>query len=378
MARTAPTITVQELNRATLARQMLLERHDVGPATAVARLAGMQAQEARPPFIGLWTRLADVDVTAVRDALHDGSLVRATWLRATLHLVTGDDYRAHRTALQPALTAAMKVLGSRADGLDLPALTAQAEAILRNGPLTFAQLRPLLGERFPDADERALGYAIRTQLPLIMVPTDDRWGFPASATFAPAAHRLTGPLVDDPDPRALLRTYLAAFGPASATDAQAWSGLRGLAAVLAGMGDELVTFTDPRGRTLYDLPDAPRPGADVPAPARLLPDFDNLVLAHDDRSRVIADAHRPHLVTKNLRVRATFLVDGRVAGIWSAQARRGIVTITLVPFGRLTADDRRALTREAKGLAPVIHPEARDREVVFAAPGAAEPGGATR
>src|SRR5690606_28072212 len=135
------------------------------------------------------------------------------------------------------------------------------------------------------------------------------------------------------------------------------------------MRDELVTFTGPRGRILYDLPDAPRPPADVPAPVRLLPEFDNLVLAHHDRSRVIADEHRPHMVTRNLRVRAAILVDGRVAGVWSTAVRRGVVTATLQPFGRLRAAGRRALTREAAAAAPFMHPGCRDREVVFADPG---------
>lgn len=368
MTARAPRITADELNRATLARQMLLERWSLSAPSAVDRLAGLQAQEARPPFVGLWSRLRDFDPDDLRVALHDGSLVRAPWVRATLHLVTGDDYRAHRAAIQPALTAAMKVLGARADGLDVDAVVPVAESILQKGPLTFAQLRPLLKAHFPDADERALGYVTRLRLPLIVLPTDDRWGFPATATFAPASHRLAGALADDPDPRPLLRSYLRAFGPAAATDAQAWSGLRGLAPVLAGMGDELVTFTDRRGRTLYDLPDAPRPGADAEAPARLLPEFDNLVLAHDDRSRVVADEHRGALVTRNLRVRATFLVDGRVAGTWSIAVRRGVVTMTLQPFARVTTTHRRALAREASALLPFIEPEARDRAVAFADP----------
>lgn len=364
MSAAPPRMSTRELNRATLARQALLERVEAPVTQMVERLAGMQAQEARPPFVGLWTRLRAFDPDDVRVALHDGSLVRAPWLRATLHLVSADDYRAHRSALRPALAAAIGVLGARADGLDVDALIPAAQEILRGGPLTFNELRPRLAERFPEVNERALGYATRTQLPLIMVPTDDPWGFPRTASFAPATHRLTGPLNEDPDPRPLLRAYLAAFGPASAADAQTWSGLAGLAPVLESMAQDLVVLRNERGTTLYDLPDAPRPGADVDAPARLLPDFDNLVLAHADRSRVVADDHRPHLVTRNLRVRATFLIDGTVAGTWSVAMRRGVATMVLAPFGRMSRAALRDIGREAGGLLSLVEPRARDHAVV--------------
>lgn len=364
MSAAPPRVSTRELNRATLARQSLLERVEAPVTQMVERLAGLQAQEARPPFVGLWTRLRGFDPDDLRVALHDGSLVRAPWLRGTLHLVSAEDYRAHRSALQPALAAAMGVLGARADGLDVDALIPAALEILRAGPLTFNQLRPQLAERFPDVNERALGYATRTQLPLIMVPSDDPWGFPRTASFAPAAHRLAGPLDDDPDPRPLLRTYLAAFGPASAADAQTWSGLAGLAPIFESMVQDLVVLRDERGTTLYDLPDAPRPGADADAPTRLLPDFDNLVLAHADRSRVVAHEHRPRLVTRNLRVRATFLVDGSVAGTWSVEMRRGVATMVFAPFGPISRTALRDLGREAGGLLALVEPRARDHAVV--------------
>ena len=134
-------------------------------------------------------------------------------------------------------------------------------------------------------------------------------------------------------PAALVTRYLGAFGPASAADVQTWSGVGAMKQVLDGMRDRLEVFADERGRELFDLPDAPRPGADVPAPVRFLPEFDNLVLAHDDRTRVIADEHRPLVTTKNLRVRATFLVDGVVAGAWTIAVKRGVATLTLEPFG---------------------------------------------
>jgi hypothetical protein len=215
-----------------------------------------------------------------------------------------------------------------------------ARELLTAEPRTFDELRGVLQERFPAVNERALGFCVRMLVPLTMVPSDDRWGFPRAARFALAD------VPADGDAGAIVRPYLAAFGPAGAADLATWSGLSATAALLDGMRDQLAVFADERGRELFDLPDAPRPDEDVPAPPRLLPDFDNLVLAHKDRTRVLADAHRGAVVTKNLRVRATFLVDGEVAGTWKLE-RSGVV---LEPFGRLRAADRKALQAEGDQL----------------------------
>ena len=147
----------------------------------------------------------------------------------------------------------------------------------------------------------------------------------------------------------LVRRYLAAFGPASVADAQEWSGVRGLGPAFEALGDELVRLRDEAGRELFDLPDAPRPPQDAPAPARLLPEFDSLVLGHADRGRIIAPEHRPLLITKNLRIPATFLVDGEVAGTWSVTRRARSATLELVPFGRLAAAARAALSPRRAG-----------------------------
>jgi hypothetical protein len=177
-----------------------------------------------------------------------------------------------------------------------------------------------------------------------MVPTDDRWGFSRDSRL-----RLADPGNASEDARELVRRYLAAYGPASVADAQAWSGLVGLGPTFEKLRAELATFSDERGRELFDLPDSPRPDAGEPAPARYLPEFDNLVLAHADRSRLIADEHRRHLTTKNLRVHATALFDGEVCATWSVKRSAKAATLELIPFRRLPAKARRAL--EAEGLA---------------------------
>jgi hypothetical protein len=262
--------------------------------------------------------------------------------------------------------ARLKVLGARAEGLDVGVLLATARDLLADGPLTFTQLRPLLHAAFPAVDERALGFTVRMYLPLVMVPTEHRWGFPSVATFTPADGWLGRPPSGDGGTAAMVLRYLAAFGPASVADAQTWSGLKGLKPVVEGL--DLVRFTDERGRTLYDLPDAPRPDADTPAPARFLPDFDNLVLAHDDRTRVIADEHRGLVATKNLRIRATFTWDGFVAGTWTVQRRRGAATLVLAPFAPLPAGAAEELRREGEELLRFAEEDATTYEVTFSTP----------
>jgi hypothetical protein len=356
----ADELTLRELNRATLARQCLLAREPLDPVAAVERLGGLQAQEAKPAFQALWTRLEGFERGQLRAALESGAIVRATMMRATLHMVSAADYAALRAALQPMLTGTMEAIVRQRGAVDLDAVLPAARALLEQEPRTFGALRAALAGQFPDTEIRALGYAVRMQLPLLMVPThDDRWSFAADSRFALAEAPLGAP-----DLPALVRRHLGAFGPASVADIQAWSGLKGLKDAVEGMAGELVTFKHGR-RTLYDLPDAPRPGPDVPAPPRLLPEFDSLLLAHQDRTRVITDERRKALATKNLRIQATFLVDGVVAGSWAVKTARGAATLTLSAFEPLASDVQDRLAAEAEALLAFTHEDAQPR-VAFA------------
>ncbi len=352
----ADELTQRALNRATLARQLLLERAALPPSAAVERLGGLQAQEPKPAYQALWTRLEGFERGRLHAALASGEVVRATMMRATLHMTTAADYAALRGALQPVLTGAMEgILRQRGD-VDLDRVLPAARELLERGPRTFDELRGELAERFPDTEIRALGYAVRMQLPLVMVPTDaDRWSFPADARFALAPGTLAGD-----DPPALVRRHLGAFGPATVADIQAWSGRKGLKAVVETMADDLIRFKLGR-RTLYDLPDAPRPAEDVPAPPRLLPEFDSVMLAHQDRTRIITDDRRKALATKNLRVLATFLVDGVVAGSWAVTTSRGTATLTLAAFEPLARAVEDELAAEAEALLAFTHGDATPR-----------------
>jgi hypothetical protein len=356
-----------QLNRATLARQMLLEREPTTAVAAIERLAGMQAQEPKHPFVGLWTRVEGFDREQLLRALRDREVVRATLMRSTLHLMSAADYAALRMALQPSMSIAQRVLGPSGE-LDVDAVLPAARELLRGRALPFDEIRAGLRESFPEVNHRALGYAVRTLLPLVMVPSEtDRWGFPRVANFAPAGEWLDEPLAEA-DAEALVTRYLGAFGPAAAKDVQTWSGVGAMKAVLDGMRDRLAVFADERGRELFDLPDAPRPDADVPAPPRFLPEFDNLVLAHDDRTRIVADEHRPRVTTKNLRVRATFLVDGIVRGTWSIAVKRRVATLALEPFEALTKRAVRELECEAEALLRFVEPDAKGWEVALGEP----------
>lgn len=355
-------LTTRRLNRATLARQMLLRREKTDVVTAVSRLAGMQAQEPRHPFTGLWTRVEGFRREDLHQALHDRLVVRGPMMRATLHLAGATDYAAVRPALQPALAGAVSGRGDLFAGLDLGKVLPVARGLLLERPRDFDELRRLLKAEFPAVNERGLGYAVRTRLPLVMVPTADRWGFPTAARFALAEQWLGAGSPGEKTEDLVLR-YLVAFGPATAADAQAWSGLKGLRAVLAGLRPRLRVFRDERGRELFDLPDAPRPAEDVPAPVRFLPDFDSLVLAHADRTRVIADDHRGRVATRNLRVRATFLWDGFVRGTWQVRLERKTARLHLTAFEPLPEQAMSELAEEGEALLRFLEPDASALDV---------------
>jgi winged helix DNA-binding protein len=358
-------LTIADLSRATLARQMLLAREKTTVVRAVCRLAGLQAQLARPPFIGLWSRVAGFKAEDLTRAVHDRKVVRATLMRATLHLMTADDYHALRPALQPMLSGAMRgVLKDRA-AFDLDGVIATARDALGKEPRTFDALRAILAAAWPGFDERALGYAVRTHLPLVQVPTDARFGWASVSAFALADTWTGQKLGAGKGAAALVLRYLGAFGPASVRDAQAWSGMTSLADAFAALRSKLVVFHDEKGRELFDLPKAPRPKGKTKAPVRFLPEYDNLVLGHADRTRVVPEEHRKRLATKNLLVPPTFLVDGFVAGTWKIERARAAAALTLVAFETLSRTAKAELAAEGALLLRFVESDAKTAEVRF-------------
>ena len=362
------TLTVRELNRATLARQHLLERATLPAVDALTELGGRQAQQAAAPYLGLWTRLAGFERGQLAEVIADRSVVKATMMRATLHLVTAADYLRWRTTLQPVLTAAAEgIARQRGATLDTDRLLELTRAYLADGPRTFAEITAMLEEALPDGDVRANRYAVRTHLPLVQVPTETRWSYPGNPAFTLAETWLGQPVEPSPDRPGLIRRYLGAFGPAALTDLQTWSGLTDLAADVEALRDELVVFRAATGsrsrRELFDLPDSPRPGDDAPAPPRYLGEFDDLLLAHATRTRVVADEHRRAVYRPGLRVAATILVDGVVAGTWALEVIRREATLTVSPFAALPRTAQRALEAEGDALVRFLEPSAKGHAV---------------
>lgn len=363
-------MTLREINRATLARQMLLARARIAPLAAIERLVALQAQWPRPPFVGLWSRLQGFERAQLAALFAERRVVRATFLRATIHVVSSRDFLGLRPTIQPALEGAMHgILGARLAGLDLDRLVADAHATFASAPQSFEALRDQFLRADPAADQRAMGYAVRMLLPLVQVPVEDApWGFPAQACFAPAEQWLrrrvpTRPAPPDP----LILRYLAAYGPATAADVQAWSGLprKTVAEAIERLRPGLLAFPGQQKKgELLDLPDAPRPGAEMPAPVRFVPEYDNLITARADE-RFVAKAHRPRVFLSALRIAATVLVDGFAAATWKLHVTRKAAGITISPFTPFTARVRKEVLGEAEALVRFVEPGARSFEVRF-------------
>ncbi|MEU4265182.1 winged helix DNA-binding domain-containing protein [Streptomyces argenteolus] len=351
----ATVLGTRALNRATLARQLLLDRADVPVLDAVAHLCGLQAQEPQEPFTGLWSRLRAFDPLVLSDLLVRRSLVRTHLMRRTVHLVTADDALAWRARHEAMLRR--RVLGTyrrELEGVDLAELAAAGRAVMSDGePRTMTELARAVAERWPDPGPRPLGeMLIAALVPMAQMPPRGLWRSKAGVRNVPLAswlgRELEPPPPDGSDPvgQVLVRRYLTAFGPAATADLRAWCGVTGLPAAVAAVREELVAFRDDRGRELLDLPDAPRPDPGTPAPVRFLPAFDNVILGYDDRTRIIDDAHRG-LSVAGARV---VLVDGRVAATWTVTAGTVIVT----PLGRLSPADRASVAEEGEALASFL------------------------
>ncbi|MGK5675303.1 winged helix DNA-binding domain-containing protein [Micromonospora sp. URMC 106] len=361
-----PVLDRRRLNRATLARQLLLRRHDLPVADAVARLAGLQAQTPHTWYVGLWSRLAGFRPEAVAELLVERRLVRMALMRSTLHLVTAGDAWALRPLVQPALDRDLfrnSIHGRPVAGVDVPALAEAGREILAERPLTNRELGARLAARWPDLPPATLAYAVRTQVPLVQVPPRGLWGRSGPIAHTTAEAWLGPGAPAAATPRDLVLRYLAAFGPATVADLQRWCGLTRLGEVVDGLRPELTTFTDERGRELFDLPDAERPDPDTPVPPRLLYDFDNLLLSYADRSRVLTSEHRDQRYDPHGPVPQLVLVDGFAAGDWRLDRRRDGATLTVRPYRPLPSADVDALAAEATGLLAFLAPEAGDRRV---------------
>jgi hypothetical protein len=366
---TADVLGRRALNRALLERQLLLRRRKLSAFEAIEHLVGMQAQVPDAPYAGLWTRLENFGAGELVRLIAERRAVRASMMRATIHLVTNRDFLALRPVVQPVLER--DVYGSATYGkdrlarLDVGAVLAAAKTLLQERPRTAAQLRRLLGPQWPDRDPAALAYAVRGLLPLVHVPPRGLWGESGPVALTTAEAWLGRSVARDRAPDKMIMRYLAAFGPATVADARTWSGLSGLREVFERLRPRLVTFRDNSGRELYDVPGAPLPDAETPAPPRFLPAFDNALLSHADRARIISEEHRGMLV-KDPQMRSV-LLDGFVYGTWQTVWNREKATLMIEPFGPLTEANRHALAEEGLRLLAFAASSAKIHALEFTA-----------
>ncbi len=349
---TEALLSRRALNRATLARQYLLERAPVRAIDAIEHLAGMQSQAPLAPYVGLWTRLRDFTADELSTLTEQREVVRLHLMRSTVHLASARDCLAWRGLFTALHTARAGVhLRHGVGSVDRAELVRQAQALLDERPRTRAELGRLLAQHWPDADGQALAFAVTQQLALCQVPPRGVWGRGGEVAWAVVEQWLGAPLRPVPVDELVLR-YLGAFGPASVADIQQWSGLTRLGEVVARL--PVRTLRAETGQPLYDLPDAPRPAEDTPAPPRFLPEYDNLLLSYRDRSRVIRDSRPVPLPPGNGASGGTVLVDGVWQGTWQVRDR----TLRIQPFTTLPRADRAALLAEAAELCAFLAPQA--------------------
>jgi hypothetical protein len=358
-------LSQRALNRALLERQLLLRRSELSTVDAIGHLVGMQAQAPQAPYVGLWSRLSGFRPEELSDLINGRQVVRVVLMRSTIHLVGAADCLALRPLVQPVIDRSLNGnWGRLLTGLDNEALAAAGRELVESEPRTFKALGELLAQRWSDRDPDALAVAIRALVPLVQVPPRGIWGASGQSRHTSVEAWLGAPIGPAAPVGDVILRYLAAFGPATVADVQTWSGLGGLREVLDGLRPRLRTFADERGRELFDLPDAPLPDPDTPAPARFLPEYDNALLSHADRARIIAPEHRASVFTKG-----ALLVDGFVRGTWKLARSRDSAKLLVAPFARLSKEDSSAVVEEGGRLLDVAARGADTREIQFAAAG---------
>lgn len=353
------------LNRALLARQLLLRRAELGVAPALEHLVGLQAQATLPPYIGLWSRLEAFDPDELGRMLTNGKAVRLTLMRGTVHLVTSRDAQVLRPLVQEVIERSHSgAFGRRMGAADPQQLSRAVAELLALESLGARELgRRLVAKGIGD-DAEAIGNAARVYVPLVQLPPRGVWGASGRALYATLEAWTGRPLHKRPALDAVVRRYLGAFGPASVLDMQRWSGLTKLKEPFERLRPQLAVFHDEQGRELFDLPGAPRPDPGTPAPVRFLGEYDNVLLGHADRRRVIPDDFPWDAMLAPRRFVNNLLVRGMLRATWWLERdgkRRAVLAIR--PFRKLSKRDHAAVTAEAWRLLDFAADEAAARDV---------------
>lgn len=360
-----PTVSRRALGRATLARQLLLRPSELGVEEAVRHLVGLQAQNTKPPYYALAARLGGFRPEELSGLMESRAVARIVSLRSTVHTHTARDAVGLRRLVQAgAVERELRGFRKGLVGVDLDRLVAVATAYVEERARTVKELRERLLREWPDADPLALTVAARCLLPMVQATPRGLWRRSGQVALTTTREWFGG---DDEEAAGIDETvlrYLGAFGPASVKDMQTWCGLTRLRPAFERLRPRLLVLRDEQGTELFDLPDAPRPDADTPAPPRLLPEYDNLLLSHADRTRIVPAELKGRTWTGNQPHRA-FLLDGLLAGLWFLEETRGRTTLTVESFARLTRADRAALTDEAERILRLTVPEGDAYDLVF-------------
>lgn len=360
----AHVLSLRQLNRTLLARHLLLERSPLECHAAVETLVALQSQISNPPYIGLWTRLQQFEKRDLTALLESRQVVRAPWLRSTLHLVGAADHQRFQAVIQPALARGLRsFFGPRAKGLDIDRLIEIARPFLEAETPAIGALRDKLQEHMPDQDKQAMAYAVRSFLPLVQVPPSGAWGVGTRATYTTAELWLGA--AEPADLATLFRRYLAAFGPATVMDFQTWTGMTSLKSQLAPSLTDLEPYGDEDGRALYDFPDLPIDSLETAAPIRFLPEYDNILIAHKDRRRILPEAHRKTVIVSAGRVLGSVLIDGFVGAIWKAQRQKTSARLLVSLFARQPDDLLKTIEAEGLALLRFVADDADNFDVEF-------------
>jgi hypothetical protein len=361
------------LNRALLERQLLLRRSKMSTADAIEHLVGMQAQIPADPYIALWSRLRNFRTDDLATLITDREAVRMSLFRATIHLVTARDALTLRPIIQPALARLFQSaspFGKQLKGVDLERLLALGRGLVDERPLTSAELRPYLHKRWPKRDQDSLVAAIGYLLPLVQVPPRGVWGQSGQPRRASLEAWLGKPLGKERSPDQLILRYLAAFGPATVGDTRTWSGLSALSEIFERLRSRLRTFRDESGRELFDVPEGPLPDAETPAPPRFLPVYDNVLLSHADRTRVVRAGDRKRMGYMEGVTFGSVLIDGFVGATWTIKREPKAATLRITLLDRLPKRERAVVEEEGGRLLSFVAPDASSRNVMVSEPGA--------
>jgi hypothetical protein len=368
-------LSARALNRALLSRQYLLRRLDLPERDVVEHLVGMHAQIPVGPYVGLWARLKKYQPERLSTMVVNRELVRTALMRSTIHLVTPDDCMTLRPFVQQVLDRDLYTNSSHAavvKGLDLDEVVKAGLELLDEQPRTPADLGRALHERWPDRKPDTLAYAVRNLAALVQIPPRGTWGGTSRTIHASATTWLGRPVDPAPSVDAVIRRYLAAFGPATVNDVQAWCGLTKLSEVVDRMRSTLRVYLDENGKELFDVPEGELPEDGVAAPPRYLPEFDNVLLSHANRERIIPDGLsfaewcRRYGLMMTVRggvLRGNLLIGGMLQGIWRVDKEKKSYTLVVEPFTKVSKKDLAALEKDGLALLEFAFPKAESSAV---------------